>query len=267
MEKENVKNFCWGLVVFIAAFFFLNHYYANHPYLFEEMQAGAANAKAYWCKHTSGYYELKYESDASDEVDARNADQGNTLSYLGTCEIDTADQSTETSTTFAICHEVSTGNYTQVFEEYTGYAKSFYCKEGNDTKLEDIYDVADKIAEDADSYAGVCTGDTDTTVYCRYKDSLWTTKYDTASNAAQDIEDYPGSHYGGCTYHEWHMDSFGNDYWGYCTSDLDSADLDSDPYKSYSPDAPNARTAGEKKLGVGTGSGATGHKSYKPRVP
>lgn len=231
----------------------------------------AAAAKDYWCKYDSGYYELKYDNVS----DITNNISDNPGSYSGKCELTVSDQSSEAQgTKLALCHYVSSGVWYQIYEEYTGYARAFWCeKNGSDytTKIEKSWKIAEKIAAKPGSYTGICTGDTDVVVYCRYKDYKWDTKADTSSNVTSDLSTYSGSHRGGCVYHEWHMGSWGNDYWGHCTKTLGASDLDADgkpvsPYKSYMPDAPSARTTGEKKLGAGSGSGQQNKVRSKARV-
>jgi hypothetical protein len=230
----------------------------------------AAAAKDYWCKYDSGYYELKYDNVG--DIPGNISD--NPGSYSGKCELTVSDQSSEAQgSKLALCHYVSSGVWYQIYEKYTGYARAFWCeKNGSNytTKIEKSWNIAEKIASKPGSYTGVCTGDTDTTVYCRYKDSKWDTKADTSSAATSDLSTYPGSHRGGCSYHEWHMDSWGNDYWGHCTKS--APDIDSgtgqpkSPFDAYIAPAPTNRSAGEKRLGLGIGAGPSGHRSHKPRT-
>ena len=231
------------------------------------VEAGGGS-KDYYCEFKDGYYETKYEktSKIPDEI------EDNPGSYTGKCELTVADQSSEAQgTRLALCHYVNSTTWYQIYVDFTGYRETFWCEKKGatyETKLDERSEIAEEIADDPGSYTGACTGETAPTVYCRYKDNEWETKdEDTYAQAVSKVNQYPGSHLGGCTYHEWHMDSWGNDYWGHCTQGAPVLGGGvGTPYDSYIAPAPSTLSAGEKKLGPGIGAGPVGKRGYKPRT-
>lgn len=233
-----------------------------------------AATKDYWCKYKDDMYELKYDkvSDIQDKID------DNPGSYWGMCDIYndlgeylTGDQNTDgdyaqENEEIAFCHyDESDGTWHQVYEDYTGYLKAFWCEDQGDgtwkTKLEKKSKIEAKVTADIldglSSDYGPCDAadDPKSMVWCEYKGNKWSTKNDTPSNVETKLDQNPGSHRGGCTYHEWHT----NDYWGHC-SDTSIAD------STIAPEPP-PESLKEKREGPGVGNGhTTGKRSPKPRI-
>ena len=229
-------------------------------------------ADAYWCKYKDEMYEQKY----GNENKIAKKISKNPGSYTGMCDIyndlgaylggdQTGDGNyAQESDEIAICHydEVAE-TWHQVYQDYDGYRKGFYCKLKRG-KYQNILEIRSKIdqavLDNPGSHTGLCTPDDvplkndppKSMVWCKYDErtGTWQTNNDTPADVVTELVDFPGSHRGGCTYHEWHT----NDYWGHCSD------------STVAP-APPSDMVKENREGPGVGDGHTmGKRVPKPRI-
>lgn len=158
--------------------------------------------------------------------------------------------------TLAFCHCAADLTPTQLNVLENGIeGDDFWCrKQGNNfqTRFDAIVDIPGLIAAKPGSYDGVCGGDDDMT-YCQFKNGAYNTKTTTAANLAARLAQWPGSHANGCHGHE--LDVM--DYYGICTVCTAVA-------STFVPPPPP--TPGEKREGIGTGTGPPGSRKFTPRV-